>query len=189
MLPRLAEPCVIARRPGRARGPAPPAPSRSRSPECRHWRSTWRCRRPSCPRRSPRRARPCAACVPAGSLAFCASRSAKKAWRCARLSSPLTSSSNSSRSRRRALLERHGRPRCARSRRTTRRGLRRTPSAAAPPAGRSGPGSSRAGCSFSSRSRTAAALRHAPRPVDRRIRIRALQQRVDQPDLARPPRR
>ena len=35
----------------RGRASAPPATSRRAGPECLNWRSTWRCRRPSCRRR------------------------------------------------------------------------------------------------------------------------------------------
>ncbi len=70
-------------------------------PECRHWRSTWRCRRPSCRRRRPPRGAIGRGSVPAGMFGtFAASRSAKKTWRCAFDWSPATSFWNSSLSRR-----------------------------------------------------------------------------------------
>ena len=85
--------------PRRGRGRAPRHWPRPRSRECRHWQSTWRCRRPWCRRRSPPRAGCRGASRPASSGSFAASRSAKKMWRWAFDCSPATRSRNSARSR------------------------------------------------------------------------------------------
>ncbi len=74
--------------------------SRRPSPECRHWRSSWRCRRPWCRRRSRRRASPRAASGPPACPGFSRPRVRRRRYSAAPSTARRTTSfANSSRSR------------------------------------------------------------------------------------------